>query len=249
VSGLGSTKHAEFAMASGEMSAAEFTAFLESVLRLHATYSVDGAIHFVCMDWRHIGELLAAGQAVYSELKNLCVWCKTNGGMGSLYRSQHELVFVFKAGTAAHVNNVELGRHGRYRTNVWRYPGLNSFGQERANTLLLHPTVKPIALVADAILDCSRRGAVVLDGFAGAGTTLLAAERTGRIGYGIEIDPRYVDVAIRRLATHAGLDAVHAESGKAFAKLEASRAAEARPDSGMAPDNLEQARKARKEAA
>jgi 16S rRNA G966 N2-methylase RsmD len=249
VCGLGSIKHAEFAMASGEMSAAEFTAFLESVLRHHASYSVDGAIHFVCMDWRHIGELLAAGQAVYSELKNLCVWCKTNGGMGSLYRSQHELVFVFKAGSAAHVNNVELGRHGRYRTNVWRYPGLNSFGQERANTLLLHPTVKPVALVADAILDCSRRGAVVLDGFAGAGTTLLAAERTGRTGYGIEIDPRYVDVAIRRLATHAGLDAVHAESGKAFAKLEASRAAEARPNSRTAPDNLEQARKGREEAA
>ena len=147
--------------------------------------------------------------------------------MGSLYRSRHELIAVFKSGTAAHINNVELGRHGRHRTNVWEYPGFSGFGAERAEALAMHPTVKPVALMADAILDCSRRGGIVLDGFAGSGTTLLAAERTGRRGYGIEIDPRYVDVAIRRLAAHAGLEAVHAESGRTFAEIEAARSAEA----------------------
>jgi DNA modification methylase len=229
VSGLGRAKHAEFAMASGEMSEAEFVAFLETALGRHAASSADGAIHFVCMDWRHTGELLAAGRRVYSELKNVCVWVKTNAGMGSLYRSQHELVFVFKVGGAPHVNNVELGRFGRTRTNVWRYAGVNSFGAGRAEALSMHPTVKPVRLVADAILDCSRRGAIVLDGFAGSGTTLLAAERTGRIGYGLEIEPRYVDVAIRRLAEHAGLEAVHVESGMTFAEVAAERARACEP--------------------
>jgi 16S rRNA G966 N2-methylase RsmD len=224
VSGLGRIKHAEFAMAAGEMSEAEFTAFLETVLGHHATCSVDGAIHFVCIDWRHIGELLAAGDLVYTELKNLCIWAKTNAGMGSLYRSQHELIFVFKFGEAPHVNNVELGRHGRNRTNIWTYPGATSLGTERAESLAMHPTVKPVRLVADAILDCSRRGSIVLDGFAGSGTTLLAAERTGRRGYGIEIEPRYVDIALKRLADHAGLDAVHDETGLTFAEIEAQRA-------------------------
>ncbi|MEJ2207279.1 MAG: site-specific DNA-methyltransferase, partial [Gemmatimonadota bacterium] len=157
--------------------------------------------------------------------KNLCVWEKTNAGMGSLYRSQHELVCVFKVGTAPHVNNVELGRHGRYRTNVWRYAGANSFGRGRDEVLAMHPTVKPVRLVADAILDCSRRGDVVLDGFAGSGTTLLAAERTGRVGHGLEIDPRYVDVALRRMAEHAGHEPVLVESGKSFEEIEAERVA------------------------
>ncbi len=224
VSGLGAVRHAEFAMASGEMSEAEFTAFLERALGHHVRCSIDGAIHFVCIDWRHLYELLTAGRRVYSELKNLCVWGKTNAGMGSLYRSQHELVLVFKAGSGPHINNIELGRHGRTRTNLWSYPGVNSFGPGRAEALAMHPTVKPVRLVADAILDCSRRGGILLDGFAGAGTTLLAAERTGRIGYGIEIEPRYVDVTIRRLAEHAGLEAVHAESGLTFAELAAERA-------------------------
>ncbi|HEV7265502.1 MAG TPA: site-specific DNA-methyltransferase [Falsiroseomonas sp.] len=150
------------------------------------------------MDWRHIGEILAAGRAAYSELKNLCVWTKTNGGMGSLYRSQHELVFVFKAGRGAHINNVALGKHGRYRTNVWPYPGVNSFGGQRKD-LALHPTVKPVAMVADAIRDCSHRKGIVLDAFAGSGTTLVAAAQTGRRGYGIELDPLYCDVILRRL--------------------------------------------------
>ncbi len=226
VSGLGKIKHAEFAMASGEMTEAEFTRFLEKSLGQHARHSVDGAVHFVCMDWRHMDELLAAGRQIYSELKNVCVWAKTNAGMGSLYRSQHELVFVFKSGTAPHVNNVELGRHGRNRTNVWRYPGANTFGVERGETLAMHPTVKPVRLVADAILDCSRRGDVILDGFAGAGTTILAAEITSRAGCGIEIDPRYVDATLRRLAEHAGLEAIHAETGLTFADLEAKRRGE-----------------------
>ena len=199
VSGLGKTAHREFAMASGEMSADEFIAFLTIVFRNLAGASTDGSIHFQCIDWRHVGEMLKAGQAAYSELKNLCVWSKTNAGMGSLYRSQHELVLVFKSGTAPHTNNVELGRNGRYRTNVWTYAGANSFGTNRDADLAAHPTVKPVALVADAIRDCSKRKDIVLDAFAGSGTTLLAAHRTGRRGFGIELDPRYCDVAIRRL--------------------------------------------------
>lgn len=227
VSGLGGVRHAEFAMASGEMSEAEFTAFLATALEHHAAHSSEGALHFVCMDWRHSGELLAASHSIYSECKNLCVWVKTNAGMGSLYRSQHELVFVFKVGSAPHVNNVALGRHGRSRSNVWRYAGANSFGKERDQALAMHPTVKPVQLVADAIFDCSRRGDRVLDGFAGSGTTLLAAERTGRVGFGLEIEPRYVDAALRRLAEHAGLEAVHVESGRSFDEAATARESEA----------------------
>lgn len=219
VSGLGEVQHREFAMASGEMSEAEFTKFLTSICRQLAAVSADGAIHFICMDWRHMGELLVAGRAAFTELKNLCVWTKTNGGMGSLYRSQHELVFVFKHGRGAHINNVQLGQYGRYRTNVWSNAGMNTFSEERDAELAMHPTVKPVDLVADAILDCSDRDELVLDAFAGSGTTLLAAERTGRRGYGVELDPYYCDVILRRLET-AGLEAVHAESGLSFAEIE-----------------------------
>jgi len=227
VSGLGRMRHSEFAMASGEMTEAEFTAFLEKALGHHAAHSRNGALHFVCMDWRHSAELLAASRSMYSELKNLCVWVKTNAGMGSLYRSQHELVYVFKVGTDPHMNNVELGRHGRYRTNVWEYAGANTFGDDRDEALAMHPTVKPVRLVADAILDCSRRGDRILDGFAGSGTTLLAAERTGRVGYGLELEPRYVDTAIRRLVQHAGLEAIHVDSGRTFDEVAAVRGEEA----------------------
>ena len=230
VSGLGKVKHREFAMASGEMPEAEFTTFLATVFRNLAGHSVEGAIHFICMDWRHLGEVLAAGKSAYSELKNLCVWAKTNGGMGSLYRSQHELVFVFKAGTAPHINNVELGKHGRYRTNIWSYAGINSFGKDRDADLALHPTVKPVALVADAILDCSKRRGIVLDAFAGSGTTLIAAEKTGRRGYGIELDPHYCDVIIRRLAAAANVEATHAATGRLFAEIEQERTAESTVD-------------------
>ncbi len=218
VSGLGKTRHREFAMAVGEMSAAEFTAFLATVFGLLATHSEDGSIHFICMDWRHLAEVLKAGSTAYTELKNLCVWVKDNAGMGSLYRSQHELVLVFKAGRAVHRNNVELGRHGRHRSNVWRYPGVNSFGRstEEGNLLALHPTVKPVALVADALLDCSARGDVVLDPFLGSGTTLIAAERVGRRCFGLELDPLYVDTIIRRWQALTGEAAVHATRGKSF---------------------------------
>ena len=179
VCGRGQARHGEFVMASGEMSERAYTDFLGKAFRNLAEHSRDGSIHYVCMDWRHLGEVLAAGQSVYSELKNLCVWSKTNGGMGSLYRSRHELVFVFKHGAAPHINNIELGRHGRNRTNVWEYAGVNAWGPDRLDDLALHPTVKPVAMIADAIRDCSRRGGIVLDGFAGSGSTLIAAERTG----------------------------------------------------------------------
>jgi DNA modification methylase len=219
VGGLGSIQHREFAMASGEMSQAEFTGFLRSVFGHLAAFSVDGSIHFQCMDWRHVPEILAAGTAAYADLKNICVWAKNNGGMGSLYRSQHEFVFVFKSGTAPHINNIELGKHGRYRTNVWNYAGVNSFGEDRSD-LTLHPTVKPVAMVADAIRDCSHRRGIVLDAFVGSGTALIAAEKTGRRGYGIEIDPAYCDVAIRRLRAVCGLEAVLVASGRTFAEAE-----------------------------
>jgi len=220
VCGLGSVKHAEFAMASGEMSQDEFIAFLEATLGRMAEVSADGAIHFVCMDWRHLFELLTAGRTVYSDLKNLCVWNKTNGGMGSLYRSKHELVAVFKAGDAPHVNNVELGVHGRYRTNIRDYAGINTFGKERDADLAMHPTVKPVALVEDAILDCSRRGDIVLDAFSGSGTTLIAAERSGRRGFGLELAPQYIDATLRRFRNLTGEEPVHAASGLTLAELE-----------------------------
>ncbi len=219
VGGLGRVRHADFAMASGEMSEAEFTRFLETTLGHLKANSADGALHYVYMDWRHMAELLAAGRGIYSDLKNVCVWAKTNGGMGSLYRSQHELVFVFKNGTAPHVNTVELGRHGRYRTNLWHYAGVNAFGVDRDVALSMHPTVKPVALVANAIKDCTRRGDIVLDAFAGSGTTLIAAERAGRRGYAVEIDPQYVDVALERYRATFGDDPVHEASGLTFSQL------------------------------
>jgi len=228
VSGLGRVKHAEFAMASGEMSATAFTAFLECTLGNLARHSMEGAIHFVCMDWRHLGELLAAGRSVYGSLLNVCVWVKTNAGMGSLYRSQHELVLVFKKGRGSHVNNVALGKHGRYRTNVWNYPGANAFGAGRDAALAMHPTVKPVAMVADAILDGSRRGEIVLDGFAGSGTLLIAAERTGRVARALELDPRYVETAIRRWQDYTGGTAIHEQKGASFDALREQRLAQAK---------------------
>ena len=198
VSGLGAIKHADFAMASGELSPAEFQHFLRTSLGHAASRSINGAIHFVCMDWRHQREIIAAGEQVYSELKNLCVWNKTNAGMGSLYRSKHELIFVFKVGKGAHINNVALGRYGRHRTNVWDYVSQNALNGTAKSKLALHPTVKPVAMIADAIRDCSNRGGLILDPFGGAGTTLIAAERTGRRARVIELNPIFVDVSIER---------------------------------------------------
>jgi DNA modification methylase len=213
-------------MASGEMSEAEFRKFLMSCIALLFASLPKGGIAMICMDWRQVEGLIAVGKAVGLELINLCVWNKTNGGMGSLYRSKHELVCVFRKPGASHINNVELGRHGRYRTNVWDYAGVNSFGKSREADLADHPTVKPTALVADAILDVTHRGDVVLDCFGGSGSTLLAAEKTGRKARLIELDPLYVDVAIRRWQDMTGQKAIHAETGQAFD--EHSRAVDAR---------------------
>jgi len=228
-SGLGKKQHRDFAMACGEMTAAKFTEFLSTVCKRMAGATLDGSIHFICMDWRHVGELLEAGKEAYDEVKNICVWVKDNAGMGSLYRSQHELILVFKNGKQSHRNNVQLGRFGRYRSNVWQYAGANSFSRSSAegNLLALHPTVKPVALVADAIMDCSSRGDIVLDAFLGSGTTIIAAERIGRICYGIELSPAYVDTAVRRWQRFTGLRAVHADSGRNFNDLE-KEAADAR---------------------
>ena len=224
--GNGSVHHREFAMASGEMTEAEYVAFLTTSLRLLARYSTGDSIHFICMDWRHIGEVLAAGKHIYDGLLNLCLWVKDNGGLGSLYRSQHELVFVFKSGKGRHRNNVLLGKYGRNRSNVWHYAGINTLSRQsdEGNLLALHPTVKPVALVADAILDCSARSDIVLDTFLGSGTTLIAAERVGRICFGLEIDPLYVDTAIRRWQRHSGDRAIHSATGKCFDDLAASLA-------------------------
>lgn len=239
VGGKGAIKHHEFPMASGEMSCAEFTTFLNQALAATKASSQPGALLYVCMDWRHIAELAAAGEGQGLALKNVCCWDKGCGGMGSLYRSQHELVFVFKAGNAPHTNNVQLGRFGRNRSNVWSYPGVNSFAREtgEGNLLALHPTVKPVALVADAILDASDRGDVVLDPFLGSGTTVIAAEKTGRRGYGIELDPRYVDTAIRRWQRLTGLHAIHLGSGERFCDLEQGRPP-LQLDPALPPDGL-----------
>ncbi len=217
--------HREFAMASGEMSDREFRTFLGSFISHVVAHLPAGAIAMVCMDWRHIQELISVGKSGGLELINLCVWNKTNGGMGSLYRSKHEMVCIFKKPGASYVNNVELGKHGRNRTNVWDYAGVNSFSKEREADLIDHPTVKPTALVADAIMDVTCRGDLVLDSFGGSGATALAAERTGRKARLIELDPVYVDVAIRRWQEMTGKAAVHAETGETYEMRAASMTA------------------------
>ena len=217
VSGLGKAHHEEFAMASGEMSDQQFYEFLRDACTSLANFCSDGSLHYICMDWRHLQILLRVGESVFASLINLCIWAKTNGGMGSLYRSQHELIPVFKKGNAPHTNNVNLGKDGRYRTNVWTYPGVNTFSKERTEALSIHPTVKPTALVADAILDVTKPGQIVLDGFIGSGTTLLAAEKTSRRCYGVEIEPGYVDVALRRWVDLTGEQPVNLTTGYTFA--------------------------------
>jgi hypothetical protein len=198
------------------MSRADFTVFLASTLGTAGAFARDGAIAFVCMDWRGAMPLMQAGELIFNELKQLCVWNKTNGGMGTFYRSKHELVFVYKIGTAPHVNNFGLGGTGRYRTNVWDYPGISSISATRASELAMHPTVKPVKLVIDAIEDCSRRGDIVLDCFAGSGTTLIAAERCGRAARLIEYDPAYCDVIIQRFEAVTGKSAVLETTGASF---------------------------------
>lgn len=216
VSGLGKTKHREFVMASGEMSDANFRGFLGGGIKLLAEHMVGGAVMAICMDWRSLLPLQLVVTELGLPVLNLAVWAKTNAGMGSLYRSQHELILIAKRDKERHINNVELGKHGRYRTNVWRHAGVNSFGKGRLDLLKGHPTPKPIALVADVIRDVSHRGQIVLDSFIGSGTTLLAAERTKRIGYGMDLDPCYIDVTIRRWEKMTGQQAILASSGNTF---------------------------------
>ena len=226
VCGLGRVRHREFAMGAGEMGYAQFTDFLSVSLGYMARHARSGAILFVCMDWRHLGELGEAGSACGLELKNVVVWNKTNGGMGSFYRSKHELIFVFKHGDAPHVNSFGLGDTGRYRTNVWDYPGISSISASRGSELAMHPTVKPVALVADALKDCSRRGDLVLDPFAGSGTTLIAAQQTGRAARLIEYDPLYCDTIIRRFTAFTGKLARLTATGESFEDVESERLAE-----------------------
>lgn len=218
VSGLGTVKHREFAMASGALSSPEFGPFVSRFLGHATNHSRNGAIHYVCMDWRHLREVLAAGDEVYSELKDLCIWNKTNAGVGSFYRAKHELVLVFKVGKAAHINNIALGRHGRHRTNVWDYVSRDALNDNGKNKFALHPTVRPVAMIADAIRDCSNRGGLILDPFGGAGTTLVAAERTGRRARVIETSPALVDLSVERWQRLTGGIAVRGASGEPFAR-------------------------------
>jgi len=224
--GLGKVRHREFAMASGEMSAAEFTEFLRKAMKLSSQSSQPGSLAYYFIDWRHMRQMLAAGLDVYGEPMNLCIWAKNNGGMGSFYRSAHELIFLFKNGKASHRNNIQLGKFGRYRTNVWNYPSANTFSRSDpdGDLLALHPTPKPVSLIADAIKDSTARGALILDPFLGVGTAVIAAERTGRVCYGLELDPLYLDALVRRWQRRAKREAIHVESGQSFGVREASRA-------------------------
>jgi hypothetical protein len=220
VSGLGAIRHREFAMGCGEMTSDQFGSFITRIFSLLARYSLDGAIHFICMDWRHMTEVLTAGAQVYSELKNVCVWIKNHTGMGAFYRSRHELIFVYKHGRAPHRNNIMLGKYGRDRTNVWSYPSPRTLSEE-GNLLGMHPTPKSVRMVADAILDCTSRGDIVLDGVLGSGTSVIAAERTGRRCFGLELDPLYVDTIVKRWQAYTGEQARLASSSKSFNELEA----------------------------
>jgi DNA modification methylase len=220
----GKHHHSEFAVAAGDLSSDEFTAFLRDVLHVAAEHLADGGLAHVCMDHAHVGELLTAGAQVFSERKSICVWDKGSGAMGSLYRNAYELVVVFKKGTAKHINNIELGKHGRNRTTVWRYPGIAQQGSGKANALSLHPTIKPCALVADAILDASDPGAIILDPFGGSGTTMIAAERTKRRARLLELDPSYVDTIVTRYQDFTQELAIHVETGLSFAELRNVRA-------------------------
>ena len=221
VTGMGRTRHREFAEASGEMSDSEYQAFLDHTLGLAARHCRDGAIAFSCIDWRHVSAMETAGLRSFGAVLNLCIWSKNNAGMGSLYRSQHELIFVFRKGRAVHRNNVQLGRYGRNRSNVWHYPGANAFSAGRKNELENHPTPKPVAMIRDALLDVTARSDIVLDPFMGAGATLIAAERCGRVACGIEIDPLYVDVTLRRWRVETGQEPVRVSDGRTFAEAEA----------------------------
>jgi DNA modification methylase len=223
IGGRGRIRHPEFAFGSGEMQPQQFQRFLSKILANGIRASAEGAIHFVCMDWRHIADLISVGRKLYRDILNLVVWNKSNAGQGSFYRSQHELIGVFRVGERPHKNNIELGRFGRNRSNVWTYAGVNTFGRGRMEALAAHPTVKPTALVADALLDCTARGDAVLDQCAGSGTIFLAAEKVGRVAYGLEIEPRYVDVAIQRWQNLTKLEATLEGDGRSFEEIAQAR--------------------------
>ncbi len=222
VSGNGKVKHADFAMAAGEMTPSEFRQFLIDFLAASLPHLMDGALAYLFMDWRNLDTLCAAAAEMKLEQKNLLVWCKDSPGMGTLYRSQHELIGLFKHGSAPHLNNIELGRHGRNRSNVLQYPGMNGFGRGRAQALAMHPTSKPISLLADIMLDTSAAGDLILDPFGGSGSTLIAAEKMGRHSCLVELDPHYADAIIRRFESLTGEDAVQSKSGQTFAELVAA---------------------------
>jgi hypothetical protein len=227
VSGLGKIKHEDFVMASGELDRDEFTEFLEQAFRMITQHSVAGSIHFAFIDWRHLGEMQAAGDAVFTELKNVIVWDKGGGGgMGSLYRSGHELIFCWKSGRGKHINNIDLGRWGRNRSNIWRYPGVSSFRHsDEGDLLALHSTPKSVRMISDALLDVSKRGDLVIDAFLGSGTSIIAAERVGRRCYGIELDPKYADIVIERYQRHSGEVAIHCTTGRTFTETAEQRLA------------------------
>jgi DNA modification methylase len=223
IGGRGQVRHPEFAFASGEMHPAQYREFLSETLGNGVHVSAEGSVHYVCIDWRHVGDLIAVARELYGDMLNLVVWNKSNAGQGSFYRSQHELIGVFRVGAGPHRNNVELGRFGRNRSNVWTYPGVNTFGRGRMEALATHPTTKPAALVADALLDCTAKGEPVLDQFAGSGTTILAAEKVGRIAYAMEYEPKYVDAAIGRWQRMTKLEATLADDGRTFEEIAAAR--------------------------
>ena len=223
VSGLGETKHGDFKMGCGEMSREQFIDFLITSMQHMHDFSCLGALFYFYMDWRHVYELISAGEDVFGELKQLCVWAKENAGMGAFYRSRHELVCIFKKAGAEHINNFELGQHGRYRSNVWEYPGMNSTSPTSRQLLKLHPTVKPVAMLADILLDASKPNGIVLDPFGGSGSTLIAAEHTNRRARLIELDPKYVDVIIQRWQAYTGQDAVLESTGQTFAEVSAEQ--------------------------
>ncbi|AGH97679.1 DNA modification methylase [Micavibrio aeruginosavorus] len=221
--GRGTVKHREFPQAHGEMTEGQFIEFLSQYLTSSTHHLCEGGLVYSFMDWRHEYEMLSASRSADLQKINLVIWNKNNGGMGSLYRSKHELVYVLKKGKAKHINNVELGKNGRYRTNVWDYAGVNSFKKDRMKELSTHPTVKPVEMIADAILDCTHLNQIVLDPFSGSGTIFIACEKTNRIGYGMDLDPLYVDAAIRRWEAHTGQNAIHATSKKAFSACQSIR--------------------------
>lgn len=228
VSGLGKVQHREFAMASGEMNRDQFTTFLTNAFGQMAAHSVPGALSYVCLDWRHQGEMIAAGESAFTKLTNMCVWVKPSGSMGSMYRSQYELIYVWKSGRGRHKNNVELGRNGRNRCNIWNYPAISGFRYSEGGDLLAdHPTSKPVRLIADAILDCTARGDIIVDPFCGGGSTLIAAQRVGRICHAIEIDPHYSDATLRRYEALTGEEPLLEETGETFTAVMARRSNQA----------------------